>query len=214
MDSLFKLTDRDGFTRRGEHNQTLWGEGVSHTAIGIGGLCSSGLIHAYTGAALALLLNPLHANISQPRLWEAEGRIVATDNGLKVGCKTLTTVREIEVPEVSPEDRVKFAIYCALETHKDEGFKRWAEAWISGKDRSSYAARSTSEYVLAAYWSAESNCANSRAAWAARLAAESAAQPPRSAAKSAQAAGWAAESATWAGNSLNLAGIAERALKG
>jgi hypothetical protein len=65
---LYKLTDKDGYTRRGRTGETLWGPGVSHTATGDEAeLCTDGVIHAYTDPWLGLFLNPIHANIDHPR---------------------------------------------------------------------------------------------------------------------------------------------------
>jgi hypothetical protein len=98
---LYKLTTQDNMTRKGEYNETVWGENVTHSGTGKGDLCSPGYIHAYTHPLLAVLLNPIHANIDNPKFWEAEGEVVKSDRGLKVGCATLTTIREIELPAVS-----------------------------------------------------------------------------------------------------------------
>ena len=85
MTKVFKLTTQDDYTRKGHYNQTKWGRGVTHTAKGDGGMCSNGAIHAYTSPLLAVLLNPIHAAIQNPKLWEAEMDVLYTDNGLKVG---------------------------------------------------------------------------------------------------------------------------------
>ena len=170
---LYKLTTQDFKTREGYPNETLWGRGVSHTAKGHGTeLCSDGYIHAYLSPLLAVLMNPIHAGIQNPVVWEAEGSVSVSD-GLKVGCKTLTTVRQIPLPSVTTEQRVRFAILCALAVSKDEAFKIWAGGWLSGSD--------TSEKAASA---------------AARGAASvAAATSPASAAEAARAAGWAAEEA-------------------
>ena len=59
MTKLYKLTDQNHQTR----NNTKWGAGVTHTASGQGDLCTAGWLHAYTSPLLAVLLNPIHANI-------------------------------------------------------------------------------------------------------------------------------------------------------
>ncbi len=113
MTTLYKLTDQDGYTRRNYDNACLWGENVSHSGTGEGDLCGPGYVHAYTHPLLAVLLNPIHADFPAPRLWEAEGAIAKSDRGLKVGCVTLTTIREMPLPIISTEQRVRFAILCA-----------------------------------------------------------------------------------------------------
>ncbi len=113
-ETLFKLTTRDGYTRKGYNNALLWEVGKSHEITWPGNrLCTGDVIHAYTGVALALLLNPIHAGILNPRLFECRGAVVATDNGLKVGVKKLTVVRELPVPKVTNRQHVIFAILCA-----------------------------------------------------------------------------------------------------
>ena len=68
MAKLYKLTDSCGRTRDG----TRWGPGVSHSGTGKGELCGPGWIHAYEHPLVAVLMNPIHANFQNPRLWEAE----------------------------------------------------------------------------------------------------------------------------------------------
>ena len=115
---LFKLTDENGKTR----GDTQWGDGVTHVATETGNqLCSRDVIHAYTDPLLAMMMNPIHANVQNPLLWEAEGEVVA-DDGTKVGCKALTTVCRIPVPGVTLEQRVRFGILCALELYKERSF--------------------------------------------------------------------------------------------
>lgn len=100
---LFKLTDGHGCTM----GQTQWGEGVKHSvAVDLAAaepeLCSDTVIHAYRFLELGLLLNPVHANFRLDgkglRVWEAEGDVVV-ESWNKVGCRELTTIKEIPVPE-------------------------------------------------------------------------------------------------------------------
>lgn len=151
---LYKLTDENGRT----HGGTQWGEGVSHRATGAKNqdLCSDGWIHAYKHPLLAVLLNPIHANFQNPQLWEAEGKIEKRDGQLKAGVRRLTTVRRIPLPEVSIEQRIRFGILCVVSVYKEPSFLRWADNWLTGKDR-----------TAAAAWAAEASAAASAAAWAA-----------------------------------------------
>ena len=110
---LYKLTDKNGKTRAGKHNECQWAEGVTHSGTGDGELCGPGYIHAYEDPLLAVFLNPIHANFSKPRMFECEGEIALRDGQLKCGCVSLTAVREIPCPTVTTEQRVKFASYCA-----------------------------------------------------------------------------------------------------
>ena len=154
MTTLYKLTQQNDTTSGDVNNggTTLtWGNNISHTATGTGTrLCSPDVIHAYTHPLLAVLLNPIHANYKNPKLWRCEGEVVANDHGLKVGVKTLTTIEEIPLPVVTTEQHVKFAILCAKQVCKDEKWNAWADKWLSGEDRSAAAA----EAAWAAAWAA------------------------------------------------------------
>ena len=183
MSNLYKLTDRDGQTWGG----TQWGPGVSHSGTGKGELCGPGWIHAYEHPLIAVLMNPIHARFKNPRLWEAEGEVGLRNGQLKCGCKTLTTIREIPLPAVTTEMRVRFAILCAKEVCADLPWNAWADRWLSGEDRSEAAD------AAAAAWSA-------RAARA------------RAAAWSAEAAAWAAREVGHDG--INIFEIAEKACSG
>jgi hypothetical protein len=158
---LYKLTDSNDQTK----NSTQWGEGASHSGTGKGEMCSEGWIHAYRDPVLAVLMNPAHADFRNPHLWEAEGR-VSKDDGLKVGCKTLTTTRRIDLPVVTVEQRIRFGILCAKKVCNNPAWLAWADGWLSGKDRSQMTAR--------AAWAdadAKMTAATEAATWAARTAA-------------------------------------------
>jgi hypothetical protein len=145
---VYKLTTQGDTT----HNSTLWGPGVSHTTDGSGELCSNGWLHAYTHPLLAVLLNPMHADIRKPKLWLAYGSGKRKDDrGLKVGFTTLKTVKELPLPEITTVQRVAFAIYCALEVYKEPSFAQWAAKWLSGEDRSKDAAAYADAAYAAAY---------------------------------------------------------------
>jgi len=220
---LYKLTDENGRTYGG----TQWGEGVEHTALGTGELCGPGWLHAYTGsesdpeagALLAVLLNPIHANFQPPRLFEAEGDVGKTGYGLKVGCTRLRALREIPLPVVTTEQRVRFGILAALEVCPKDGwgikFRAWATDWLDGSDRSASAAWAAEAEAWAAEAEAE---AETVAAWSAARAARAAARAARAASAAAEAAE-AAEAAAGASTAvagatipLDLAALARRAI--
>src|SRR3989304_4399778 len=132
-----KLTD----SNRETANHTKWGEGVTHTAAGTGRqLCTDGVIHVYDNPLKAVLFNPIHANIQHPVLWEVQVEGVVADDGTKVGVKTCTTVRRIPLPVISPTQRVRIAIHCALEVYHEAGFVKWAHGWLSGENMAARAA--------------------------------------------------------------------------
>ena len=145
---LYKLTD--------QHDQTYggcqWGEGVTIKTNGEGGLCGPGFTHWYTDPLLAVLLNPIHGNynLETAHLWEGEGEVVKTNHGLKAGCTAATTLRRIPLPVVTLEQKVRFGILCAMEVYQCEDFTAWANAWLSGLDRSEASAEAAAAAARAA----------------------------------------------------------------
>ena len=191
MTTCYKLTRQNNTT----YNNCLWGEGITHETDGIGRLCGAGWLHAYSHPLLAVFLNPIHAGIKNPKLWECIGDgEYLNDNGLKCGFTRLTTVKEISLPEVTTEQRIAFAILCAMEVCRDPEWTAWADNWLRGDDRNSDTVRA----------------AASEAAWAAREAArEAASEAVRSAARAALAAAWAAAVAA----DIDLISIAKKAME-
>lgn len=98
-----------------------------------------------------MLLNPIHADITDPVLWrcEADGQL-REDRGLKVGYRTVTTVEIVPLPVVTTEQRVRFAILCALEVYRNPSFVMWADKWMSGSDRSMRAAGAAIDLIAIA----------------------------------------------------------------
>ena len=166
---LYKLTDANARTR----NDTQWGENITHVATGdvAQGLCSDAYIHAYEHPLIAVMMNPVHGNFSNPRMYECEGEIAARDGQLKYGCRTLTTIREIPLPIVTVTQKVAFALLCVIDVCSEPSFVAWANDWLTGKERSAAAAwaaeaAAEAEAAEAAAW------AGWAAAWAARAAEE------------------------------------------
>ena len=133
----YKLTDAKDQTRNG----TQWGENVTHKAIGGGEeLCSPDVIHVYDHPLKAVMFNPVHAGFREYHLWEVKVKKVVANDGLKVGVKQCTAIKQAKAPTVTTDQRVRFAIYCALEVYHEVKFKKWATGWLSGIDRTRAAA--------------------------------------------------------------------------
>ena len=193
--TLYKLTDATGWTRQGESNALLWGEGVTHEATGEGSeLCSSGVIHVYRSPRMATFMNPVHANIASPVLWEVDGEIVV-DDGLKGGVKKATTLRRIDLPIIGIDERVEIAIRCAKLVYHDHAWNSWADSWLAGEDRTRGAAWEAAAKA-AAIIAAVLDAAAARAASDAATAWEAAARAASYATASDAATAW--EAMTWA----------------
>mgnify|MGYP001579972072 CR=1 FL=1 len=201
---VYMLTNSKGESYGG----TQWREGVTH--------CSLDLIHLYEHPLLAVLLNPMYANFTNPILWEGEAEIVTNDNGLGLGAKEATTHQQIPLPRVTLEQRVTFGILCALEVYREKGWVKWAQGWLNGTNRSERTARAeeraawVTEAASSAVSAAESaEAASSAAAWSVSRSAEAAKEVAEA---SAWAAGAAAESAGAAKRLLNLVALAQMAV--
>ena len=152
----YKLVTQDFKTRAGERNETVWTIGTKHTALGDGSLYTDGVIHSYESPELAVLLNPIHAAIKEPRLIEIECSDLIANDGLKGGHKSATMIREIPLPTISQEQRVIFAILCVRSIPNRAqiaAWEDWADNYLSGTDRGTKAAYAAAAY--AAYAAAD-----------------------------------------------------------
>lgn len=157
----YKLTNQDMQTHKGFQ----WELDVWKTATGDSTkACSDGVLHYYEDPLLAILFNPIHADIHNPRLFEVEIEQPLGTDGLKSWCKKQKLVEEIPVPTLTTVQKTAFAILAALKVYEDKNFEEWAMAWLTGKDRGTAAA-------ARAAWAAWAAAEAARAAWAARAAA-------------------------------------------
>jgi hypothetical protein len=191
--TAYKLTDLDGYTRKGISGETFWAEGEVVHPTGVGTKpCGPGVLHAYISPEVAVLGNPAHASIITPRCFEVELEIRhrladwRTDGFMRWIASPLKVVREVPLPALSMEELVAWAI--CVSPH--ESTRAWALKWLSGEDRSWEAAESVTWGAWAT--AKHTNWMAQAAAWAAQAAAE--------AAKCHQRAvhSWAAESVSWA----------------
>ena len=142
MTTCYKLTDDDYATK----NNTSWGKNITHKLPEKKKytLCSGDVIHAYPSAELAVLMDVIHGGyLPYGILWECIGEEVVAD-GTKIGCRVLTTLRQITVPSCTLSQRIAFGILCAQYVYKDPDWNAWAKKWLSGEDRSKKSARAVS----------------------------------------------------------------------
>jgi hypothetical protein len=140
-------------------------------------------------------MDPIHAILLPDAiLWEAEGDIVVND-GTKVGCTRLTTLKRIPIPAITLEQRVTFAIKCALHVYKGPSWVAWARAWLANTNRDAYAAATNA--AAAAYAYAYADAAAYAAADAAD-AADAATYATYTAYTAADAAAYTADAAAYA----------------
>jgi len=104
-------------------------------------LCTESWFHCYNNPFLAVILNPVHAEIVNPRLFKVNvaGRKVS-DSGLKFGFSMMRLVEELPLPEITITQKIAFGILCTKHVYKRKEWNEWADSWLSGKDRSLTAA--------------------------------------------------------------------------
>ena len=155
----YKLTTKKLTTYNGHQ----WGVGVEQVIDKPGNaLCSDQVFHFYDSPRIAILLNPAHAGISDPVVWEVDCDEVAHD-GVKGGSKRMTIIKKVKIPHFTNLQKRIFAIKCALAVYSAEDFATWARDFISGKDRTKKSAAAAA-YVAAVAADAAARAAAARAA--------------------------------------------------
>ena len=136
----YKLTDQDCRT----HGGFQWEPDVWREATGVGNQqCTDGVLHYYDSPRIAVLLNPGHARIAGPVLWELETDKELGHDGVKGWCKRARITLRLPLPELTTEQRIIFAIRAAMLVCFYPPWVKWAAGWLNGTDRtleSAYAA--------------------------------------------------------------------------
>jgi len=155
-------------------------------------LCTNSWIHCYDSPEIAVYMNPLHADIDEPKCWRVEVRGPSLDDhGLKCGYREVRLLHEVPVPHINTEQRVEIAIRLVWPLSETRPkWQKWAADWLTGRDRTTVAAKKALAWVPeeAAAWV---QAATRAAAWAATRPAW---EPKAAAWAVTQAAAWAA---TW-----------------
>jgi hypothetical protein len=143
------------------HNDTKWELNKTITVTKEGTeMCTDQVLHCYNHPLLALIFNPLHADISNPRLFEINVDAIVNTDGLKYASKSQTLIKELTIPEISLEQKVEFAIRVAKLVYKDTKWNTWADNWLDKSDRTKESARA----AASAYTAANAYAANAYAA--------------------------------------------------
>ena len=151
MSAYVKITDADARTR----STTLWEPGVrvecARPELPLEP-CSAGAIHCYAGdtieeaLALAAMMDPVHGGYgvgARVFAFMPEGEVL--DGGDLAICRAGSIGEELALPTPTREERVEFGIRAALLIPQSAGYVAWAEAWLSGGDRSAEAAEAAAE---------------------------------------------------------------------
>jgi len=206
MKVAYKLTDLKMRTCNGFQ----WELGKWYETTGEGELCSPSWLHFYSDPLVGMFLNPVHAGIENPRLFraEVEGKFL-DDNGTRCGYSRARLIEELPVPQISPVQRVRFAIFCVKEVYKEKKWNEWADNWLSGKNRTEESAAITESAIIAIESAVQNATSVTRSTEESAIyAAESATSATKSAFCAAESASIAAES-----KEIDLIGIAQKAME-
>jgi hypothetical protein len=116
------------------------------------GLCSNNWFHCYNHPLLAVIFNPIQANIKNPRLFtvNVKGKKLSNRN-VKFGFPYMKLVKELLVPEITATQRIAFSILCTKQVYEDKQWNEWADNWLSGKNRGAAYAVASATANAAAY---------------------------------------------------------------
>ena len=209
----YKLTDQNMQTYKGF--QWKLGEWQEARGSSEKELCSDGWLHCYDSPLLAILHNPLHANIHNPKLFEVDvDGDFKNDKGMKCGFKRMRLVREIPVPKITTEQKITYAILCAKQVYKGKEWNIWADNWLSKVNRTVSDAYAAADAATATYVATYAAYATADAAAAVAEAATYATAATAKAAAVIEAATYVATyAATAAEKKINLIELAEESMK-
>jgi len=196
---------------RSKANATIvWEEGVTHYAKkGEVVPCTDTAIHFYEHPLLAVFFAPLHTYDCEFILWEYVPVGKIKTDGCKSWSEGGTTIRQIEIPILTTEQRVSIAIQAALLVCKNPLFVVWAKGWLDGSDRSEWSADKAAARAANIACAARAASAASAASAAELAAARAECYAARSAVMAARAAASAAaRAAVTAARSANIACVA------
>lgn len=125
------------------YGDTLWrtadGEWITVCARHRGNkLCSADVIHFYDHPLLAVLMNPAHVNIANPRLLKIRCSDPVAHDGTKGGCKEARAISELALPALTVRQRTEIAVRLAqlglkLRAVKAPEWEQWAKEWLQNK---------------------------------------------------------------------------------
>jgi len=147
---IYKLTRQDR-TTRGRFKYPPKGSRLPELG-GKGELCSKHWYHGYAHPLLAVLHAPIHVPTDYTKMIEIEVPEVYAPDQMKLGFTTGIVGRVIPLPKITLEQKIRYAIGGACSVCQKKSFRKWADDWISGKDRSEEAATVAKFFVSSDTW--------------------------------------------------------------
>lgn len=89
-------------------------------------LCTTAWFHCYNHPIIAVLLNPIHADIEKPRLFRCNVKgMKKTDSGLKFGFTYMRLAEELTLPEVTAAQCNRLIRLCVSEIDQAKRDTSW-----------------------------------------------------------------------------------------
>lgn len=115
-------------------HKTQWGYNVTHKRSGHGNLCSPGWLHYYHDPYTASFMYHYHTSIQSPVLWECQANGQHRDDyGMKGGCTELTTVKIIDMPQLSDAQMMQIMLHIVSEEYPSALERQLAKKWLAGE---------------------------------------------------------------------------------
>lgn len=131
MACRFLLTDSNGRTRRGSCVEKICSYIISPKDSDI---IVQNIWECGESPLLAVMSNPLHVDgVGPPRLFKVSCHTIRSTD---TSCLRECHAHELEVPMVSAEQKLVFAMYSVRELSPDHAFAAWVVRWLANIDRS------------------------------------------------------------------------------
>jgi hypothetical protein len=143
MDAMarYLLTDAENHTWRGS---TIYPGHSVFSSNTPDNIVSTNADEMGESALMAIMLNPWHSQLEQRKMLELEFSQISV---VKSDPRISMLVRETQVPSVTTDQKIVFALMVIQEVYKNEVFCNWSENWISGNDRSPESAGKMFSYL-------------------------------------------------------------------
>ena len=107
------------------------------------------LVSRICSPLLAVLHAPLHVDSDYTKMIEIEVSEVYAPNQMKLGFTTGVVGKDVPLPKITLEQKLRYAIGSACSVCEEKPFRKWADNWISGKDRTKATAWATARAAWA-----------------------------------------------------------------
>jgi hypothetical protein len=121
----YLVTDSENKT----FGNVVWSENVVHEEMNN----PNKLFSIYDDPTVAHFMNPAYDGFKNPTIWEAEGEKTVSF-GFRHESQKIKTIKKVEMPEPTNDQRIAFAILCSLHLVSNQAFKFWAISYLKSEE--------------------------------------------------------------------------------